>query len=41
MTTKASYPRDAGFVRIEEIRATAIGNLPRDVADCSPRNCAP
>src|SRR6516162_1371104 len=27
------YPRDAGFVTIEEIRATAIGNLPRDVVD--------
>ena len=33
MTVKAMYPRDAGFVTLEEIRATAIGNLPRDVAD--------
>jgi len=33
VTTKAMYPRDAGFVTIEEIRATAIGNLPRDVVD--------
>ena len=27
------YPQDAGFVAIEEIRAAAIKNLPRDVAD--------
>ena len=33
MTVKAMYPRDPGFVTVEEIRATAIGNLPRDVAD--------
>ena len=33
MTVKATHPRDARFVTVEEIRATAIGNLPRDVAD--------
>jgi len=33
VTVKARHPRDAGFVTVEEIRATAIGNLPRDVAD--------
>ena len=27
------YPQDPGFVAIEEIRAAAIKNLPRDVAD--------
>ena len=27
------YPRDAGFVAIEEIHAAALANLPRDVAD--------
>src|SRR5215467_4201413 len=26
------YPRDAGFAALEEIRAAAIGNLPREVA---------
>ena len=33
MTVKAMYPRDAGFVAIEEIHAAAIKNLPPDAAD--------
>jgi isopentenyl diphosphate isomerase/L-lactate dehydrogenase-like FMN-dependent dehydrogenase len=33
VTTTAMYPHDADFVAIEEIRATAMKNLPPEVAD--------